>query len=330
MWFVILRSIWRRLFLTGLGLSIFYSCTSNVPKSIGKLREVTIITDYWQQVGPQVESILTRPVSTPQPEPEFLLRIGDFGRFSSYSRLRIVFIIGLSRDSIIKEIMMGRLDTLVSSGYMLFKFPNAWVTNQWVLVFVAEDTAKLVEGLSIYAERIRRTVTELVLEQMSRATYFGGKDEELTDSIKKRFGFSIDVPRGWLFQDKHNADNFIFIYTHFPDRSVFVFWSDTIRTIKPDSILNIRDWLTGRFYDGDSVDRSEVLVDTIDFMGGSALRIRGVWQNRREVLGGPFVSYAFIYQGRFFLLDGVVFNPGKKKLSNLFQVEAIIRTFVPG
>jgi hypothetical protein len=77
------------------------------------------------------------------------------------------------------------------------------------------------------------------------------------------------------------------------------------------------------------VDRGSVRVDTIEFLGVPGLRLRGVWQNQRQVIGGPFVLYAFNYQERFFILDGMVFNPGQKKLSSLFQVEAIIRTFVP-
>ncbi|MBM3315986.1 DUF4837 family protein, partial [candidate division WOR-3 bacterium] len=69
--------------------------------------------------------------------------------------------------------------------------------------------------------------------------------------------------------------------------------------------------------------------ESIGFMGGPCLRLRGVWQNPGEVIGGPFVSYSFSYQGRFFMLDGTLFNPGERKLDNLFQLEAVIRTFTP-
>jgi len=311
------------------GLLIFCGCVSNVPKSIGRLREVTIITDYWHQVGQTVESILAQPVPTPQPEPEFLLRVGGFDRFWDYSKLRIVFIIGTAQDSIIRGILEARADSLGETGFNLFRFPNAWVGNQQVLVFVALDSSKLIQGLNTYAQRLRKTVTEFVFDQMTRATYLRNRDEELSNRIAEHYGFRLDVPKNWLLNENDSAGYFIYIYGHYPDRSVFIFWQDSVYPLIGDSILNLRDRLTRRFYDGDTADRGLVLVDTVEFLGVPALRIRGVWQNQKQVIGGPFVLYAFNYQERFFLLDGVVFNPSEKKLSNLFQVEAIIRTFVP-
>ncbi|MGB9741994.1 MAG: DUF4837 family protein [candidate division WOR-3 bacterium] len=316
----------RRLVVSALLAGI--CCTGNIPKSFGRLREVTVITDYWEQVGRQVAAILQVPVPTPQPEPEFLLRVGGFERFPDYSKLRLVFIIGTSQDSLIRGILGFRADSLGEAGCGLFRLPNAWVSNQQVLVFVAVDRTRLDSGLALYAGRIHWTVTELVLEQMTAATYLEGRDEILTSRLGE-YGFSLDVPKRWLLNDQGAGEHFIYIHSHFPDRSVFVFWQDTIYPLVTDSIVSIRDWLCRRFYEGDSVDRGSVRVDTIEFLGVPALRVRGVWQNRQQVIGGPFVFYAFNYQERFFLLDGMVFNPGEKKLSNLFQVEAIIRTFVP-
>lgn len=312
----------------GLAVLAFCLCTGSLPRSLGRLREVTVVTDYWPQVGPVVESILSRPVATPQPEPEFLLRVGGFDRFPSYSRLRIVFLIGTAQDTIIRTVLGDRADSLGDAGFRLFRFPNAWVDNQQVLVFVARDQDRLVEGLRVYGPRLYRTVTEIVLEQLTAATYLRGRDEVLTGRLA-RYGFSLDVPKEWLLQEKDSADRFIYIHGHFPDRSVFVWWQDTVFPLVADSVLQLRDRLTARFYDGDFTERSAVRAESIEFLGVPCLRLRGVWQNQKQVIGGPFVLYAFNYQERFFILDGMVFNPGEKKLSSLFQVEAIIRTFLP-
>ncbi|MGQ9678355.1 MAG: DUF4837 family protein [bacterium] len=310
-------------------LLVMLSCTDRVPRSLGPLREVTVITDYWPVVAKSVEGILSQEIRTPQPEPEFRLRVGGFDRFSSLCRLRLVFLIGTSQDTLLRRILGTKLDSLPENNFGLFKFPNAWVDNQWVLVFVAADTAYLIPGLSLYARRIHQTVTEMVIDQTNRATYLWGLEKDLTAKLRKQFSWSIDVPRGWQLQDKDSVERFVYIFTHYPDRSIFVYWEDSTMVLDWEAMLNLHDRLTGQFYDGDSADRSMVLLDTIQFLGVPALRVRGVWQNRREILGGPFVFYAFNYQGRFFMVDGLVFNPGEKKLSNLFQVEAIIRTFLP-
>ncbi|MGQ9708480.1 MAG: DUF4837 family protein [bacterium] len=296
---------------------------------MGKLREITVITNYWSEVSETVEEILCRPVRTPQPEPEFLLRVAGFDRFKELSRMRLVFLIGTVNDSIIRGILGSRLDSLPGDGFGLFRLPNAWVRDQWVLIFVARERPRLAQGLRLYSRRIQQTATELVLNQMTRATYLHPRNEELSEKLSERFGWTVDVPKRWQFEYKESTENFIYFFSHFPDRSIFVWWSDTVSSLNPDSVLDWRDRLTRRFYDGDSVDRNVVTAETLEFLGVPCLRLRGVWQNQNRVIGGPFVLYCFEYQGRFFILDGVVFNPGEKKLSSLFQVEAIIRTFVP-
>lgn len=314
------------IFILGAGL---FGCTGRMPRSLGPLREVTVITDHWPRVENTVKGILCREIPTPQPEPEFKLRVGGSDRFAALSRLRVVFLIGTVEDTLLRRIMGSKLDSLPEGDGALFKFPNAWVDNQWVLLFVARDTGRLVSGLELYARRIHQTVTEFVLQQMARATYLEGVNKDLTTRLEERYGWRLDVPPRWLLEEKDSAARFVYIHTHYPDRSIFVHWQDRVVALEPERLLALRDRLTGRFYEGDSVERGSVLVDTIEFLGVRTVRMRGVWQNRRLVIGGPFVCYALNYQERFFMLDGMVFNPGEKKLSNLFQVEAVLRSFLP-
>ncbi|MEO0085102.1 MAG: DUF4837 family protein [candidate division WOR-3 bacterium] len=303
-------------------------CTGRVSRSLGLLREVSVVTDYRDEVEPVLRQMLQHEIRTPQPEPEFRLRFGGVDRFSSLSRMRLVLVVGVAADSLIRRILGSRADVLPEGDYGLFRFPNAWAANQWVVVFVARERKMLVEGLERYAARIRATLSNIVFDQMTQATYLLGVDHELTDSIG-HFGFTIDIPRKWQLRLEHAEQRFVYAFTHFPDRGVFVYWEDSTRTLAVDSLLALRDRLTGRFYDGDSLERESVTMDTVEFVGGPVLRLRGVWQNRREVIGGPSVAYAFNLQGRFFLLDGIVYAPGEKKLDRLFQVEAVLRTFAP-
>jgi hypothetical protein len=41
------------------------------------------------------------------------------------------------------------------------------------------------------------------------------------------------------------------------------------------------------------------------------------------------VNYTFNFRGRFYMVDGLVFNPGKMKLDALTQTEAVVRTLTP-
>lgn len=304
------------------------ACQSLPPQAVGPIREVTVVSEQWGAIQPFVESLFGRSVATPQPEPEFRLRVGAPESFETFSRFRLLLLVGTAQDTLLRRILGTRLDSLPFGDFGLFKIPNAWVRNQVVVVFAASAESLVLPGLRLYGPRLRHTVREAVLAQAARAAYLRGTEQALGDSLSTRFSFAIDVPKGWLVNDAAAGERFVYAFGHFPDRGVFVHWRDTLGSLEPDSVVALRDRLTGRFYKGDSVDRPSCAFEAIEFLGVPALRVEGVWQNDSLVAGGPFVTYALNFQGRYYLLDGFVFNPGKKKLDHMSQVEAVIRTFV--
>ncbi len=304
-------------------------CQTLPPMAVGPLREVTVVSPHWELVQPVVESLFGRAVVTPQPETEFRLRVGTEDKFETYSKFRLLLLVGTARDTLLRGILGARLDSLPMGEYGLFRFPNAWVRNQVVIVFAAAAESLLVPGLELYGPRLRHTVREVVLAQAARAAYLRGADRARTDSLAERFSFAVDVPKDWLVNDAAAAEHFVYVFGHFPDKGVAIHWRDTLGPLDPDSVLDLRDNLTGRFYKGDSADRSRCRSESIEFLGVAALRVEGIWQNNAITAGGPFVTYAFNFQDRYYLLDGYVFNPGKKKLDQVSQVEAVMQTFLP-
>ncbi len=306
------------------------ACNGGIPsKTLGPLREVTVVSEHWRLVDSTVVRMLQRPIATPQPEPEYRVRVGRADQFQAYSRFRIVMLVGTDDDTLVRSVLGVRADSLAAGDFGLYKVPNLWQQGQFVLIFAAREPGLLDQGLKVYAERIRRTLEEVVFEQMRRAAYFEGAIAAAADSMQRKYSFALDVPKRWQVREEFADSGFVYMVVHYPDRNVFVYWADTTRVLDPESLIVLRDRLTGRFYDGDSIDRQFTTTDTIEFLAGPAVRLRGVWKNDRATIGGPFVNYSFNHQGRFYMLDGLVFNPGKKKLDQLFQVEAVIRSFTP-
>jgi hypothetical protein len=320
---------WRGHVLLGAALCLLACTGKPIEKTMGPLREVTIVSAEWDKLEATVRSILQEPVPTPQPEPEFKVRLGDAGKFDTYSRFRIIFLIGTSQDTLIREVLGARADSLSEGDFGLLKVPNPWYNNQSALIFIARDTAKIVPGLLVYASRIRQTLREIVLGQMTRSVYIEGIEQEPTKELGAKYAFTIDVPRRWFVKADDDSARFIFLYGHNPDRTVFVHWEDTTRALAAESLSALRDRLTGRFFDGDSIEREFLRAETIAFLAGPCLRLTGVWKNNRAVIGGAFVNYSFNFRGRFYMADGLVFNPGKPKLDALEQAEAVIRTLTP-
>lgn len=305
------------------------ACTNLPRPPVGPLREVTVITSHWNKIDSTVTAILQRPVPTPQPEPEFKIRVGEPGKFDTYRRFRVLFLIGTPEDTLIRQVLGSRAESLAAGDYGLFKVPNPWMKDQFALIFVARDETLLVPGLVAYTDRVRQTVRDIVLDQLARAVYIEGRIRSHEAEMSRKYSFTVDVPKRWLVNEDGAADGFIYLFGHFPDRSVFVYWQDSERVLGLDSLVELRDRLTGEHYRGDSLDREYVRADTLTFLMRPAVRLSGVWHNNRQVIGGPFVAYALNFDGRFYFVDGLVFSPGQKKLDAMGQVEAVVRTFTP-
>lgn len=311
-------------------LALLLGCGSRQRYSLGRLREVTLISRQDEAVFQLVESILGNQVRTPQYEREFRLKRGDYQRLVDYSRMRLLLIVGTTDDTVVASLLGARVDSLVAGDHGLYRMRNVWARNQTVVLLVARHDSLLLRALRNYAGRLYQAMYDIVLEQMAAATYFQSPQSKKSEELSRRYCFTLDVPAHWLVETRHDSARFVYIYGHYPDRSIFVYWSDQQVPLRVDSLLALRNGLTQSFYDGDVVNEGiPVVAETISFLNEPCLRLKGLWHNQREVIGGPFVSYCFAYQGRFFMVDGVLFNPGENKLDNMFQLEAIIRTFTP-
>ncbi len=304
-------------------------CPRPFTPAVGRLREVTVVSNDWGAVEEAVREVLQQQIRTPQPEPEFLIRTLTLNQFEVFSGFRTLLIIGTTEDTIIRTMLGERLDSLPGGEHGMFRVPNVWADHQEVVILVAREPGELEPAVRAYAERLRSTVREAVLKHIARAAYGRGRIKRAEDSLLNQYAFSLDIPKGWHLRQEHADSGFVYLFGHHPDRGLFVYWAEGEQELLPESIPVLRDRLTRLYYDGDVIEPGYLGLDSIQFLGQPAVRIQGVWQNEESAIGGPFVTYAFNYMGRFFMVDGLVFNPGRKKLDQLFQVEAMVSTFTP-
>lgn len=324
------------IYLFLLTLITIFSCSPQLPTSIGRVREIVLITDYHNLVDTIAQRILQETLYTPQPEPEFLLRFEPLSRLETMAGFHIIFLIGTKNDEPIQKLFGERLTELENNNFQLLAINEPWAKNQKVLVLVTQNESFLITGLKQYSARIRWQFQQYVLTQMQRLTYQRGFNRKLKTKVLKQYGIAFNLPFGFQMIDKYELDNFIYFVTHNPDRSIFIYYETGTKPLNKDNLLAFRDSLTAQFYEGDFVIKELCRADTIQFQFSSftypemikvlALRIKGVWQNEDLVAGGPFVSYCFNYQNRFYYIDGMAFNPGKHKLDNLNQLDVILQT----
>ncbi|MBS4016189.1 MAG: DUF4837 family protein [Candidatus Latescibacteria bacterium] len=308
-------------------LSLALTCSRDLPSSIGRVRQIIVLSNFKTEIEKEITYTLQRNFYTIQPEPEFLIRYEPLSRFNDFVKFRLIFIIGLIKEEPIQTLLSQYQEKISQDTFGLYSFTNPWASNQKVLVFATTDIKFLDAGLKRYEQRIRKEYGDYILQYMHDVTYARGYKKQVSEQLAEKYNFSVKVPNSFFLNEKFAEHHFVYLVAHNPTRSLFIYSQPAHKELDPASLIAMRDSLTNLFYDKDFVYQELTYAETTSFNNMPALKIVGAWQNNQLVAGGPFVSYCFNKNGRFYFLDGMVFNPGKRKLDNLKQLDAVLNTF---
>ena len=167
--------------------------------------------------------------------------------------------------------------------------------------------------------------------------FHGTIDQGVSDTIAKRFGFSMIVPQGfyiavdkpdfmWLRKELERSSADIVLYQ--------VPYKDTLQ-FEPQSLVAMRNMMmqqnipgpTEGSYMSTEMEFVPPLVTTVnDFPAGYAKEMRGMWKMENDFMGGPFVSYTFAddHTGNLVTAEGFYYEPNQKKRNMLLQLESIL------
>ncbi len=298
---------------------------------IGRLRDIYIFTDEREIIKETLSQILEEEILTPQPERLFRLRYKSLSQISNFPQFHTILLIGTLSDTIIRQFLGKNQEIVERDTFAFFVIKpekKKREAKSQFFIFVARDKGLLNRGLVKYRERIKHSFENHLSELIYKLTYSRGGDEKLERRLE-RYGFRLEVPKGFLLKEEYAPNNFIYLFTHYPDRSIFIYWSAGEKRLSPNELITLRDSLTYLYYGGDYVERQYTRYSETKFLGNPAIKLQGIWQNDQAGIGGPFVAYAFNDRGRFYFIDGTLYNPGKRKLNNLLQLSVILSTFYP-
>lgn len=309
--------------------SIYFivNCTQTLPQSIGKIRQIIVLTNFRSQIEKQLQYTLQRNYYTVQPEPEFILRYEDLSRLSDFMKFHLILIVGVISEEPIQTLLKEYQTKIQQDSFGLYSYNDIWAKNQKVFIFATNNYNVLPEGLKRYERRIRQEFQNYLINYLTELTYARGYKKEITDSLINHYHYSIKVPHSFFLNTKYENNNFIYLVAHNPTRSIFIYNEQRYIELDPSYIISLRDSITNLFFDKDYVYQPLTYAETTNFNNNIALKLIGAWQNDALTAGGPFISYCFNKNDHFYYIDGSVFNPGKRKLDNLLQLDAIIRTF---
>jgi hypothetical protein len=214
-----------------------------------------------------------------------------------------------------------------------FVFRDVWARGQEVVLLVAPETAGLDSLLRAAAAPLRRSLQRSVVERCLHSTW-PDTATAMARELRRRHGFVVAVPGAYsVVPPRSGWPDAVEMVRGSPSRTISVFWIDGV---EPQSMR--RDaFLLGLQHDAMwRLHEDEVVEDTYTFstpFGAPERReLRGSWQNRRDIAGGPFITH-FLYDAsrrRLYAVQALLFAPGQRKAGHLVELEALLRTFQVG
>jgi hypothetical protein len=305
----------------------FSSCNngSRILSASSTANEVLVVMDdqSWKEglAGRALFDVLNSPVfGLPQPEPNFrIMQIAPENFTTTFRTMRNIVIPEISN---------------IYSAPKLSAEIDKHAYGQVILSIKAPDTTSFVNYLTQNSESI---VNYLVKKELERTAEWLKKDAYTPQTqIRQMFGISISYPKGlphvttkkdfyWATNNAGEKRQDIVIY-QFPYTTEKVF--------EKDSLIAIRNKILGEHIKGsfDSQMTTSKAYDpiyrTMEVDSIFRAELRGLWEMTTDMMGGPFVSQAFVnpYTNKVVVVDVFVYAPESKKRNLLRTLEASFYT----
>ncbi len=296
----------------------------------GKEDEVFVVADLhvWKELGPHLERCLEQDIRVVHEEQVFYLERIDpetVPEFRWRKNLLVVGTISGQRTSplIAQHLSPESLESAREKGASIFAVDSPYRREQVAIVVTGTSSKAIREVLETSCDVLFETFFDRVKERI-KARVTSDVNTRLTREIQTEYGWTLTFPKHYrLSREEGKMVSFV---QHFPDRIISVYWE---QEEGPGDCLQKREDFGRTYLDGDFILREKTKVEDVEIEGHTVTRIEGVWQNEKHVMGGAFITHCIHLpeQKMGFLIDGLLFAPGKKKWMHMAELEAIVESF---
>ena len=311
-------------------LPLMFSCKKEVrnPLSVGSVGapwEVLVVMDKDKWEAPEgraLYDVLHMDVpGLPQSEPMFKVSRCDKADFKG----------------ILKPVR-NIIETDISNRYSAPKlhfYRDQWATNQAVVKIVAPDNASFIDFVAASQERLYDI---FYYEEIERSLRYirKSRSKDFIQIIRQEFGIEMLVPE--TMRSYKKADHFFWasngiqarkrqdlvVYSYpYTDRNTFTL--DYLNH-KRDSVMkaNIPGGAAGSYMGRQ--EQCETFYRALNVNGKYAAEIRGLWELKGDVMGGPYVSLTRLDEvnNRVVTIEIFVYAPNEEKRNLVRFNEALL------
>ncbi len=304
---------------------IFIIACARIPSHTGKSRQIIVLSS--EPDSQLITSNIQIFQYLPQKEALFSFICLPDTAIKTFKKNHAILLYGSLKDEFIDLLLDDEAArTTATDTITLFSLNNVWVRGQLVVVLATSEPKYISDAITKFGTVIAK-IFENHYYEVVKQTYYRGVIDKRTSRTLSKYGIKLDLGKGWMIDSTYADQRFVFVHTHFPDRSIFYYKMPYRVKISSDAATDIRNNLTRKYYNGDYVLKDLSYTDPIEFKDLKGIRVKGVWQNDSLVAGGPFISYFFNKNDSLYIIDGMLFNPGERKSDYYAILEVILNSF---
>jgi hypothetical protein len=335
-------------------LMVIAACDPNdpeyLPKASGKPGDMLIVMDSLQwkgTLGKEIRKVFAQDVpGMPQKEPMFnIVHIHPVGKTLLHQMRNVVYVFTLNQKTsgsiLVRKKFTDKTINKIKSdtSFHLSTREDEFAKNQRVMYLFGNDEAQLTGYLQRQKQNIVDYFNKVERERMVKQIKRDPNSPSLF--LPRELSCEMRVPLTYKLADR--SKDFVWFRLIGPnsDRDIFMTWKPYVSEYQllPDSLIEWRDETLKKYVFEDperpdtylvtELEDGKVQARQIKFNKHFAIELRGLWRTSNRSMGGPFVSYALIDQGKglIYYLEGFVYNPGRDKREMLRELESIIWTF---
>ncbi|MCB0282477.1 MAG: DUF4837 family protein [Calditrichae bacterium] len=306
--------------------------------ALGEHQHIFVFADslLWLDVKDDVQETFYNYIHTPRAERSFTLEWLPLSQLNAVSnRMNFIFI-GTTQpgtevnDYLLKSVPPQFIEKVNNDENFYFFKNDLFMGNQISIFMLAKDATTFKENFSQTKNNIFDQFNAKYLARLEDSMFKQGEQDELEEYLAEHYGYKIRVQHDYFLANQNPDEKYVWLRRIDPDRwiSIWRVKNDSLFYNK-DSLMQIRNTMTGKYYDGDVVVDDETQLSQVDFLNRQAFKLTGTWRNDSLLVGGPFRMYT-IYNAKndsLYLVDIAVMAPTRDKKPFLDQLEVIASTF---
>ena len=223
-----------------------------------------------------------------------------------------------------------RRDLIKQDTVAMFALEDYWRNKQMLVLIAGYDLDKLSAYILERKAWLYSKFNKKYNERQFQYLYSRLEQKNLSEKLWKVYRWTMRIPSDYLIIREDPAHNFVWLGRGQPYRWISVCWGDGIQTewLTPNGLYKKREEI-GTLYRQIKTEKRFLGYQYEKLAEWDALRMYGLWYHEEQAQGGPFVTYAFYdkVSDRSFVIDMLVFYPGRKNTDYIRFLELMARTF---